>query len=196
MNDIGASPDASRGAGAGDSKADEVPRRPSMPGKRKPQVVIVGGGFAGVAAAKSLRGCDADVMLIDRRNHHIFQPLLYQVATALLAPSDVAAPIRQLATRQKNLSVILAEVSGLADQEGSVLTCSPGVESGRVAFDYLILAPGMQASYFGHDEFARHAPSLKTVADAELVRAKVLSAYELAEETEDSAVRRRLLTFV
>jgi NADH dehydrogenase len=161
----------------------------------KPRVVIVGGGFAGVAAAKSLRGCDVDVILIDRRNHHIFQPLLYQVATALLTPSEVAAPIRQLAIRQKNLSVILAEVSGLAD-ERSVLTRSPSDGLGRVAFDYLILAPGMQASYFGHDEFARHAPSLKTIADAELVRAKILSAYELAEETQDPVARQRLLTFV
>jgi len=168
--------------------------RPS--GERRPRVVIVGGGFAGLAAAKSLGGCDADVTLIDRRNHHIFQPLLYQVATALLAPSEVATPIRKLAIRQKNLSVILAEVSGLADEEPSVRTHAPGVGPGRVAFDYLILAPGMEASYFGHDEFARHAPSLKTVADAELVRAKVLSAYELAEETEDPVARRRLLTFV
>jgi NADH dehydrogenase len=161
-----------------------------------PQVVIIGGGFAGIAAAKALRGCDADVTLIDRRNHHIFQPLLYQVATALLAPSDVATPIRRLAIRQENLAVMLAEVSGLALGERTVLTSSPGVGLGRVAFDYLILAPGMQASYFGHDEFARHAPSLKTLADAELVRAKVLSAYELAEETADPAARRRLLTFV
>jgi NADH:ubiquinone reductase (H+-translocating) len=194
MNDIFPSEHAPQRGGAGEAKSEQVPRRPSE--KYKPRVVIVGGGFAGVAAAKSLRGCDADVTLIDRRNHHIFQPLLYQVATALLAPSEVATPIRQLAIRQKNLSVILAEVSGLADEERSVLTCSPGVESGRVAFDYLILAPGMQASYFGHDEFARHAPSLKTVADAELVRAKVLSAFELAEETEDPVARRRLLTFV
>jgi len=164
--------------------------------KRKPRVVIVGGGFAGIAAAKALRRCDADVTLIDRRNHHIFQPLLYQVATALLAPSDVATPIRRLAIRQKNLSVMLAEVSGLAEGGRTVLTRSPGVGSGRVDFDYLILGPGVQASYFGHDEFARNAPSLKTLADAELVRAKLLSAYELAEETEDSAARRRLLTFV
>jgi NADH dehydrogenase len=165
-------------------------------GDQKPRVVIIGGGFAGLAAAKALYACEADVTLIDRRNHHIFQPLLYQVATALLAPSEVATPIRKLAIRQKNLAVILAEVSGLADEERSVLTSSPGVGPGRVAFDYLILAPGMEASYFGHGEFARHAPSLKTVADAELVRAKVLSAYELAEETEDPVARRRLLTFI
>jgi len=162
----------------------------------RPRVVIIGGGFAGIAAAKALHGCDADVTLIDRRNHHIFQPLLYQVATALLAPSEVATPIRKLAIRQKNLAVILAEVSALAYEERFVLTSSPGVGPGRVAFDYLILAPGMEASYFGHDEFARHAPSLKTVADAEVVRGKVLSAYELAEETDDPIARRRLLTFV
>jgi NADH dehydrogenase len=195
MNNFVASVDAPQRPGGGESEPEPIPRQPSMAEKRKPRVVIVGGGFAGIAAARSLRGCDADVTLIDRRNHHIFQPLLYQVATALLAPSEVATPIRRLAIRQKNLSVILAEVSGLADEGRSLMTSSPGAGSGRMAFDYLILAPGMQASYFGHDEFARHAPSLKTVADAELVRAKILSAYELAEETEDPVARRRLLTF-
>src|SRR6201987_3206168 len=105
MEDSVKSVDSPARAGTVDSKSQQVPRRPSMPGKGKPQVVIVGGGFAGVAAAKALSGCDADVTLIDRRNHHIFQPLLYQVATALLAPSEIATPIRQLAIRQKNLSV-------------------------------------------------------------------------------------------
>jgi NADH:ubiquinone reductase (H+-translocating) len=162
----------------------------------RPRVVIIGGGFAGVAAAKSLRGSDADVTLIDRRNHHIFQPLLYQVATGLLAPSEVATPIRRLAIRQKNLAVMLAEVSGLDLAERCVLTSSSRAASGRVPFDYLILAPGMQASYFGHDEFASHAPSLKTIVDAELVRSKILSAYELAEESDDPIVRSRLLTFI
>jgi NADH dehydrogenase len=158
--------------------------------------VIIGGGFAGIAAARALGSCDADVTLIDRRNHHIFQPLLYQVATALLSPSEVATPIRRLAIRQRNLSVQLAEVSGLASEARSVLTQSPGIGPGRVDFDYLILATGMQASYFGHDEFARHAPSLKTIADAELVRTKILGAYELAEETADPIARGRLLTFI
>lgn len=167
-----------------------------LAGKNKPRVVIVGGGFAGIAAAKSLRGCEADVTLIDRRNHHIFQPLLYQVATGLLTPSEVAAPIRQLAIRQRNLTVLLAEVSGLADDKRSVLTHTPGVGSGRADFDYLILAPGMQASYFGHDDFAVHAPSLKTLHDAELVRTKVLSAYELAEQAEEPVARQQLLTFI
>jgi NADH:ubiquinone reductase (H+-translocating) len=102
-----------------------------MAEKRKPRVVIVVGGFAGVAAAKLLPGCDADVTLIDSRNHYIFQPLHYQVATSLRAPSDVVTPIRQLVIRQKNLSVILAEMSGLAEGERTVLTCSPGVVEAR-----------------------------------------------------------------
>ena len=164
--------------------------------RSRPRVVIVGGGFAGIAAARSLRGSDADVMLIDRRNHHIFQPLLYQVATGLLAPSEVSAPIRQLARRQRNLTVMLAEVSGLSEDGRSVLTCSPGIGATEVAFDHLILAPGMQVNYFGHDEFARYAPSLKTITDAERVRAKILDAYEQAELTDDPAERSRLLTFI
>jgi NADH:ubiquinone reductase (H+-translocating) len=164
-------------------------------GRHKPRVVIVGGGFAGIAAARALRHSDADVTLIDRRNHHIFQPLLYQVATGLLAPSEVSTPIRQLARRQKNLSVLMADALGL-EEEHSVVTHSPGLGTGHVAFDYLIMAPGMQVSYFGHDEFARHAPSLKTVTDAEVVRAKILSAYEQAEITDDPSARRRLMTYV
>ncbi|MDB6090153.1 MAG: NAD(P)/FAD-dependent oxidoreductase [Gammaproteobacteria bacterium] len=162
----------------------------------RPRVVIVGGGFAGIAAARALSGSDADVTLIDRRNHHIFQPLLYQVATGLLAPSEVSAPIRQLARRQRNLTVMLAEVSGLSQDGRSVLTRSRGIEPAEVAFDYLILAPGMQVNYFGHDEFARFAASLKTIADAERVRAKILEAYEQAELTDDPAERSRLLTFI
>jgi NADH dehydrogenase len=133
--------------------------------------------------------------LIDRRNHHIFQPLLYQVATAVLSPSEVAAPIRQLARKQKNLSVILAEVTGVDLKARSVTVRGDEVGPRIVAFDYLILAPGMQASYFGHDEFAEHAPSLKTLADGEAIRAKILGAYEKAELTEDPKERARLLTF-
>ena len=137
---------------------------------RKPRIVIVGGGFGGVAAARALRRSDAEVVLIDRRNHHIFQPLLYQVATAVLSPSEVVAPVRQLASRQENLSVMLAEVAGLDLKSRSVTIRSDGVGTGIVPFDYLILAPGMQASYFGHNEFAEHAPSLKTITDAETIR--------------------------
>ena len=164
--------------------------------ERKPRIVIVGGGFGGVAAARALRKSDAEVFLIDRRNHHIFQPLLYQVATAVLSPSEVAAPIRQLARKQKNLSVMLAEVTDLDLKTRSVTIRSDGIGTRIVPFDYLILAPGMQASYFGHDEFAEYAPSLKTLADGETIRAKILGAYEKAELTEDPAERARLLTFV
>jgi NADH:ubiquinone reductase (H+-translocating) len=121
--------------------------------------------FGGVAAARTLRKSNAEVALIGRRNHHIFQPLLYQVATAVLSPSDVAAPIGQLARKQKNLSVMLAEVTGVDLKSRSLTIESDGVGTRIVPFDYLILAPGMQASYFGHDEFAEHAPSLKTIAD-------------------------------
>jgi len=163
---------------------------------RKPQIVIVGGGFGGVAAAHALRKCDAEVVLVDRRNHHIFQPLLYQVATAVLSPSEVAAPIRQLARKQKNLSVMLAEVTGLDLKSRSVTIRSDGSGTKIVPFDYLILAPGMQASYFGHDEFAEYAPSLKTIADGEAIRAKILGAYERAELTDDPAERDRLLNFI
>ena len=162
----------------------------------KPRIVIVGGGFGGVAAARALRKSDAQVVLIDRRNHHIFQPLLYQVATAVLSPSEVAAPIRQLARKQQNLSVMLAEITGLDLKSRSVTIRSDGTRTRIIPFDYLILAPGMQASYFGHDEFAEHAPSLKTIADGEAIRAKILGAYEKAELTEDPAERARLLTFV
>ena len=121
----------------------------------KPRIVIVGGGFGGIAAAKALRHCDAEVIVIDRRNHHIFQPLLYQVATAVLAPSEVAAPIRQLEAKQRNVSVLLAEVVGVDLAARSVAANCPGVGIKKVGFDYLVIAAGMQSSYFGHDGFAK-----------------------------------------
>src|SRR3984957_16634526 len=122
----------------------------------RPRIVIVGGGFAGIAAAKALRHCDVDVIVIDRRNHHIFQPLLYQVATAVLAPSEVAAPIRQLAARQKNVSVMLAEVVGVDLRSRSIDAECPGVGAKKIGFDYLVVAAGTQSSYFGHNEFAKY----------------------------------------
>ena len=164
-----------------------------MPAKR---VVIVGGGFGGVAAARALKGSDAEVLLIDRRNHHIFQPLLYQVATAVLAPSEVASPIRQLAQRQPNLSVLMAEVTGVDLDARQVRASPPGLMDRSIKFDYLIVATGVRPTYFGHDDFAAYAPALKTLADAEEIRARILSAYELAEQTDDPAVRARALTFV
>ena len=163
---------------------------------RRPRIVIIGGGFAGVAAAKALRHCDAEVMVIDRRNHHIFQPLLYQVATAVLAPADVAAPIRQLAARQKNVYVLLAEVIGVDMTSRSVDIKYPGAGEKKIGFDYLVVAAGVQSSYFGHNEFAKYAPCLKTITDAQTIRSRILSAYELAESTDDDSERRRQMTFV
>src|SRR5215472_8410186 len=135
-------------------KASEVEVHRHQP----PRIVIIGGGFAGVAAARALRRCNAEIVLIDRRNHHIFQPLLYQVATAILAPSTIAAPIRQLVEKQKNLSVTMAEVTCVDLTSRSLDTISPIVGGKKIAFDYLVLATGMRPSYFGHDEFAKHAP--------------------------------------
>jgi NADH dehydrogenase len=168
----------------------------SRPRSGRPHVVIIGGGFAGIAAAKALRHCEADVTIIDRRNHHIFQPLLYQVATAVLAPADVAAPIRQLSARQKNVSVLLAEVIGVDLASRSVAVEYSGTGDKKIAFDYLVLAAGVQSSYFGHDEFARYAPCLKTITDAQTIRSKILGAYEMAESTDDDEERRRQTTFV
>jgi NADH:ubiquinone reductase (H+-translocating) len=162
----------------------------------RPRIVIVGGGFAGIAAAKALRHCDVDVIVIDRRNHHIFQPLLYQVATAVLAPSEVAAPIRQLAARQKNVSVMLAEVVGVDLRSRSVDAECPGVGAKKIGFDYLVVAAGTQSSYFGHNDFAKYSPCLKTITDAETIRTKILGAYELAESTDDANERLRQMTFV
>ena len=163
---------------------------------QKPRIVIVGGGFAGLAAARALRHADAEVILIDRRNHHIFQPLLYQVATAVLSPAEIAAPIRQLEATQQNLSVLLAEVTGVDVAFRTIEASAPGVGVRKIGFDYLVVATGMRPSYFGHDEFAQHAPGLKSLNDAETIRAKILSAFELAEAIEDESERARQMTFV
>lgn len=166
----------------------------AAPGRRR--VLIVGGGFAGVSAARALRHADADVVLIDRRNHHIFQPLLYQVATALIAPADIAAPLRQLEAKLLNLTVLLGEVTGVSVADRTLVAKLFGGGLRRIAFDYLVVATGASPSYFGNDAFARHAPALKTLTDAETVRARILGAFEAAEVTEDLAERARLLTFV
>src|SRR6516162_4483295 len=168
----------------------EVPR-----GKRK-RVVIIGGGFAGIAAAHALRHADADVLLIDRRNHHIFQPLLYQVATAVLSPAEIAAPIRQMEAKQQNVTVLLAEVTGVDVASRTIEASSPGAGVRKIAFDYLVVATGMRPNYFGHDEFARYAPGLKGLGDAEAIRAKILGAFELAATIDDENERARQMTFV
>jgi NADH dehydrogenase len=161
-----------------------------------PRIIIVGGGFAGLAAAHALRHTDAGLVLIDRRNHHIFQPLLYQVATAVLSPSEIAAPIRQLEARQRNVTVLLAEVTGIDIASHTIEAFSPGVGVRKIGFDYLVVATGMRPSYFGHDEFARYAPALKNLNDAEAIRAKILGAFERAATTEDEGERARQMTFV
>jgi len=166
------------------------------PNPERKRVVIVGGGFAGIAAAHALRHADVELVLIDRRNHHIFQPLLYQVATAVLSPAEIAAPIRQLELKQRNLNVLLAEVTSIDVASRTVDASSPGAGIRKVSFDYLVVATGMRPSYFGHDEFARYAPGLKSLGDAETIRAKILGAFELAETTEDEGERARQMTFV
>jgi NADH dehydrogenase len=160
------------------------------------RVLIIGGGFAGIAAAHALRHADAEVLLIDRRNHHIFQPLLYQVATAVLSPAEIAAPIRQLEAKQRNVTVLLAEVTAVDVASRTIEAASPGAGVRKISFDYLVVATGMRPSYFGHDEFARYAPGLKSLGDAETIRAKILGAFELAAATEDDNERARQMTFV
>jgi NADH dehydrogenase len=164
--------------------------------KAQKRIVMTGGGFAGIAAARALERADAEVVLIDRRNHHIFQPLLYQAATAVLAPSEIAAPIRQLAVKQRNLTVMLAEVTGVDLSSRTVDASCPGLGTRKVPFDHLIIATGMRPSYFGHDEFARYAPALKDLNDAETIRTKILRAFELTETTDQPSERARQMTFV
>jgi NADH dehydrogenase len=163
---------------------------------QKKRVLIVGGGFGGIAAARALKRADVEVLLVDRRNHHIFQPLLYQVATAVLSPAEIATPIRQLESKQKNLNVLLAEVKGINLGARTVDVVSPGIGGRKLGYDFLVIAAGMHPSYFGHDEFARFAPGLKSLNDAETIRTKILSAFELAESTDDENERARQMTFV
>jgi NADH:ubiquinone reductase (H+-translocating) len=180
--------------------ADTRPDKATVVGEtsrpERKRVVIVGGGFAGIAAARALRHADVDIVLIDRRNHHIFQPLLYQVASAVLSPAEIAAPIRQLEAKQSNVSVLLAEVTAVDVASRTIEASSPGAGVRQIGFDYLVIATGVRPSYFGHDEFARYAPGLKSLNDAETIRAKILGAFELAANTEDEAERARQMTFV
>jgi len=163
---------------------------------RRPRIVIVGAGFAGIAAARALRRASAEVLLIDRRNHHVFQPLLYQAATAILAPGEIAAPIRAFEARQPNLDVILGEVTSIDVSAQRVDAALPDGSVRPIAYDYLVIASGSRPSYFGHDEFARFAPGLKSLTDAEAIRSKILRAFEVAETTSDPAERGRQMTFV
>jgi NADH:quinone reductase (non-electrogenic) len=153
--------------------------------------VIVGAGFGGLQAAKSMRRLPVDLIIIDRQNHHCFQPLLYQVATAELAPSDIAWPIRSILRPQRNARVLMTEVIGVDAAARRVHT-----DSVEIPYDYLVLATGATHSYFGHDEWEKVAPGLKRIEDATEIRRHILLGFERAELTEDEATRKRLLTFV
>ncbi|MFN2549608.1 MAG: NAD(P)/FAD-dependent oxidoreductase [Myxococcales bacterium] len=159
-----------------------------MPGRR---VVILGGGFGGLYAARALKKGDARVTLVDRSNHHLFQPLLYQVATAALSPAHIAVALRRVLRRQKNVSVLLAEAVGIDTKTRKVL-----LRDGSIDYDYLIVATGATHSYFGHGEWSAFAPGLKSLPDAIEIRRRVLLAYEAAERESDPARRTALLTFV
>ena len=156
----------------------------------KPRVVIIGAGFAGLQAARALRHAPVQLTVIDRNNHHLFQPLLYQVATAGLSPADISAPIRHILSGQKNTSVVMAEVTGIDLEKQRVL-----IQNHSLSFDYLIIATGATHSYFGHDEWEQFAPGLKTIVDATSVRRKVLLAFEAAEIETDPQRQQALLTF-
>ena len=155
------------------------------------RVVIVGAGFGGLSAAKALAGSAFDVTIIDRHNYHLFQPLLYQVATAGLSPAEIASPIRSILARARNVNVVLGRVSGIDVARRLVIA-----EGRRIPFDHLIIATGAQHDYFGHDDWAASAPGLKTIDDATYIRRRILLAFEKAETEEDPHERARLLTFV
>src|SRR5882724_10840093 len=161
-----------------------------------PRIVIVGAGFGGLAVAKALKKTPAKVILIDRANHHLFQPLLYQVATSVLAAGQIASPIRNILRKHKNTTVVLGEVNGVDVNGKCVVTSNADRDQVRVPYDYLVIASGATHSYFGHNEFEPHAPGLKSLADAVASRNKILQAFEQAEAEEDPSRHRDLLTFV
>jgi NADH dehydrogenase len=168
----------------------------AQPNTTQPHVIIVGGGFGGLAAARALKHAPVRVTLIDRLNHHLFQPLLYQVATATLSPADIASPIRAVLRKQRNTIVALLEVTRADADKRCVFFNDLDGQERSLPYDYLILATGVQPNYFGHDEFAPFAPGLKSLSDATAIRAKLLKAFEIAELEADPSQHRDLLTFV
>lgn len=158
----------------------------------KPKVIIIGAGFGGLAAAKTLKNADVDILLIDKTNHHLFQPLLYQVATAALSPGDIAAPVRGILHTQKNVSIIMGEVVSI-DKEKRKVKMHNGEE---FDFDFLIVATGARHSYFGKDEWEKYAPGLKTISDALKIRERILLSFEKAERSNDPIEIDKYLTFV
>ncbi|MEO7456826.1 MAG: FAD-dependent oxidoreductase, partial [Gemmatimonadaceae bacterium] len=159
---------------------------------KRPRVVIIGGGFGGLYAARALKRAKVELLVLDRTNHHLFQPLLYQVATATLAPTDIIAPIRWLLRKQENTTVLMTEVSHVVP-ERRVVVAGDGAE---YPYDFLIVAAGARHAYFNHPEWEAEAPGLKSVDDAIELRRRVLTAFERAELTDDEAERRAWLTFV
>ncbi|CAN5795183.1 NAD(P)/FAD-dependent oxidoreductase [soil metagenome] len=162
----------------------------------RPRIVIVGGGFGGLNAAHGLAGAPADVTVIDGRNYHLFQPLLYQVATAGLSPAQIASPIRGILRDGANVRVILGKVSGVDRERRTVILEEGELGTRSVEYDILVLATGARHAYFGHDDWESVAPGLKTIDDATAIRRRILTAFERAEQVDDPAERRRLLTFV
>lgn len=156
-----------------------------------PRIVVIGAGFGGLFAVKAMARLDADIILVDRHNYHLFQPLLYQVATAGLAPSDIAWPIRSVLTRQKNVTVVFGDVRDVDSVNREVL-----LDDDRLAFDYLVIASGARHSYFGHDDWSDRAPGLKSIDDATAIRRRLLLAFEKAETCDDEAERKRLMRFL
>src|SRR5215471_4900662 len=151
----------------------------------QPRIVIVGGGFGGLAAAKALKNVPAEIILIDRTNHHLFQPVLYKVATSVLSPNQIGFPIRGILRNQKNTTVILGEVTGVDKENKRVFVSDADRLEVPLTYDYLVLATGASHSYFGRNEFEKFAPGMKSLADAVATRNKVLQAFELAEAEED-----------
>lgn len=168
----------------------------SEAGKKRHQVVVIGSGFGGLAAAKGLKDADADVTLISKTTGHLFQPLLYQVATGILSEGEIAPTTRLILRKQRNCRVVLGEVEAIDLKAKTVTSRLTNIETTVTSFDSLIVAAGAQQSYFGHDEFATFAPGMKTIDDALEVRGRILGAFEAAEVTQDRAERQRRLTFV
>jgi NADH:ubiquinone reductase (H+-translocating) len=156
-----------------------------------PRVVVIGGGFAGLATVRALKGAPVRVTLVDRQNHHLFQPLLYQVATAALSPADIAEALRHIVRKQENCEVLLAEARSIDVGAKKVVT-----DSGDIPYDFLVVATGSRHHYFGKDKWEKHAPGLKSLEDALEIRRRMLMAFELAEKTADDAERRAAMTFV
>lgn len=165
---------------------------PVPPADRMPRVVVVGAGFAGLATVQALSRAAVDITLVDRRNYHLFQPLLYQVATAALSPADIAWPIRSILRRQRNVTVQMGRVTGIdLDARAAIVD-----DERLLPFDYLVVAPGARHAYFGNDDWEAVAPGIKKIDDATLIRQRLLTAFEKAEVTADAGERQRLLTFV